>query len=876
MRFENKHFLIVIERKKTDKTEKAESENAVRGTSLKRWFPYAICGSALVVMIAVVCGLAFSNANRKNIDSLSAKDESIGNVDADITENVVEELFLNDELPEGSYVTSAHLASSVREKYQDETPYGYTYGEPIKGLKRDESIELQLGYDLDASDIEYWYELVAFYQEPELIHTITPLCSYDPETQKVTINPTNYPVGKLSVGMLSTEQVTKYDHSANYFFDKDSGTDWGNLGTMYMAIYKDLETGEDLKTPIVQIVTLCGEIEEKPVISFSINEDGRAALSWDPVEGADEYFICRIDKLTEHGLSGSAWPIDVTDGTSWVYEAPDFDSFSSTNEEFKYFDMSEDDWYDEYASQRAQEKYGITEGVYKDTSFYQDEEICVIAVNQNGTSMASNFISVSEIAANLPYRMAYDTSVANGFSSIGYLSIDEVSAYGYVTMCDGYTVPKVIDYQTEKAQIVVEHYVETDDEGNFTGSVDLPTLKIPYIIEGTPFEYVVEVQDYDEGNLEKDLAFLDEREEKLRKKSGDIGVTNNLEIDEQAETVSEEELSELQVREVTDVKITANCALSEYLAMNMLGGATLIDLSEFPEANDPAFVDDAWREAYYQNPLILGVKGYRLNKNGSAMRVVYDENAVVTAAKQDELLAVIPQIIQKIITDDMTELEKELAINQYLCDTIVYDEDALANAEKNNYLYVDDEFLDSFTAYGALINKKCVCAGYASAFKLLAEEVGLESVVVTGILEGSLSHAWNKVKIDGEWQILDVTNNDNEYLFNALLNLPDYAGDRVLVEDKDYALDIALSNYDSVQEENEYYRINDRYFPYEEVTNQLVEELTANGKTVLRTDYELNDEMFYKITDGIFEQMGEDIDLYGFYWMGVIYLSLSE
>ena len=247
-----------------------------------------------------------------------------------------------------------------------------------------------------------------------------------------------------------------------------------------------------------------------------------------------------------------------------------------------------------------------------------------------------------------------------------------------------------------------------------------------------------------------------------------------------------------------------------------------------------------------------------------------------TAEKQKEILQILPEITASIITEDMTDLEKEIAINQYLCDHIVYDEDALVNAEENNFLYVDDEFLDSFTAYGALVNGKCVCAGYAAAFKLLAEEAGLNAVVVTGILEGGLSHAWNKVMIDGEWQILDVTNNDNEYLFNALLNLPDYAGDRVLVEDRDYVIDTALKKYDSTQEKNEYYRINERYFPYEEVTDQLAAELKENGKTVLRTEYDLNDDMFYTIADGIFEQLGEDIDLYGFYWMGVIYLSLSE
>ena len=135
----------------------------------------------------------------------------------------------------------------------------------------------------------------------------------------------------------------------------------------------------------------------------------------------------------------------------------------------------------------------------------------------------------------------------------------------------------------------------------------------------------------------------------------------------------------------------------------------------------------------------------------------------------------------------------ELAINQYLCDTIVYDEDALASAEEYNYMYVDPEFNDSFNAYGALIDGKCVCAGYAAAFKLLAQEAGLEAIVVTGYLDGNLSHTWNKVKIDDEWQIVDVTNNDNEYFFNALLNLPSSVGDRVLVGDKEYLPDKVIS-----------------------------------------------------------------------------------
>ena len=225
------------------------------------------------------------------------------------------------------------------------------------------------------------------------------------------------------------------------------------------------------------------------------------------------------------------------------------------------------------------------------------------------------------------------------------------------------------------------------------------------------------------------------------------------------------------------------------------------------------------------------------------MRVVYENSPEEQASKQEEIKAKVSEVIGEIITDDMTQQEKELA---------------------------------TFNAYGALIDGKCVCAGYAAAFKLLAQEAGLEAIVVTGYLDGNLSHAWNKVKIDDEWQIVDVTNNDNEYFFNALLNLPSSVGDRVLVEDKEYMLDKVISDYVGESDANEYYHITDNYFPVQETAEKLAQELTEKGEVTLRTDYELNDETFYEITDAVYAIMGDDIDLYGYYWLGVIYLTTER
>ena len=364
------------------------------------------------------------------------------------------------------------------------------------------------------------------------------------------------------------------------------------------------------------------------------------------------------------------------------------------------------------------------------------------------------------------------------------------------------------------------------------------------------------------------MKFLEDREAQLRKKAGDKGPTALRDRDTKVAEAPQQE-----IRQVEDVEIFANSALGEYLTANMLAGVEMIDVSEFPEAKDMALLDDILMEAYYQNPLILGVQGYQFNRQLMLIRVVYDDDSKTQARKQKEIQEKLTEVISQIVTPGMTDEEIELAINQYLCDTVTYDEDALANAEENDFMYVDESFNDSFTAYGALINGKCVCSGYAAAFKLLSDTAGLESIVVTGILDGGLAHAWNKIKLDGDWQIVDVTNNDTDFIPNALLNLPDYAGERVLVEDKSFMMDKLIDDYKGDSESCEYYHVTDRYFPTGEMAERLAKDLQSEGEATLRTDYDLDDERFYGITDAVYEIMGDDVNLYGFYWMGVIYLN---
>lgn len=105
---------------------------------------------------------------------------------------------------------------------------------------------------------------------------------------------------------------------------------------------------------------------------------------------------------------------------------------------------------------------------------------------------------------------------------------------------------------------------------------------------------------------------------------------------------------------------------------------------------------------------------------------------------------IIAQVSQK------NDYQKIKMIHDYLIDSIEYESDLTQDHVYN--------------IYGALVNKKCVCEGYAKAFQYLMNEVGIENVIVIGTGTNSKNetenHAWNYVKLEDKWYAVDVTWDD--------------------------------------------------------------------------------------------------------------------
>jgi transglutaminase/protease-like cytokinesis protein 3 len=120
------------------------------------------------------------------------------------------------------------------------------------------------------------------------------------------------------------------------------------------------------------------------------------------------------------------------------------------------------------------------------------------------------------------------------------------------------------------------------------------------------------------------------------------------------------------------------------------------------------------------------------------VRIGYLESKEQTAYVQ----AKIQNILKQIIKPGMNEIEKEKAIHDYIVTHVAY-----------------DTKLKEYTAYSALTKGIIVCQGYATLTQRMMQNAGIESRIVTGSGDG-VSHAWNKVKIDGKWYDLDVTWDD--------------------------------------------------------------------------------------------------------------------
>ena len=104
----------------------------------------------------------------------------------------------------------------------------------------------------------------------------------------------------------------------------------------------------------------------------------------------------------------------------------------------------------------------------------------------------------------------------------------------------------------------------------------------------------------------------------------------------------------------------------------------------------------------------------------------------------------------KLFLHEMSPETKAYIAHNYLAKNVEYWLKEEANPLEKSYMQ---------SAYGALINHRCVCQGYAEAYKRLLDAAGVTCEVICGKIRGSAEHhAWNVVSFDGRnYYHVDVT-----------------------------------------------------------------------------------------------------------------------
>lgn len=135
---------------------------------------------------------------------------------------------------------------------------------------------------------------------------------------------------------------------------------------------------------------------------------------------------------------------------------------------------------------------------------------------------------------------------------------------------------------------------------------------------------------------------------------------------------------------------------------------------------------------------------YALNVNKAAVTYTdgvyaFDMEYLCTPEQLAEVDRQVPEIIESLALDGMDDEAKVKLIYEYVCTHFIYD-----GTETK------------FSAYDGLTTGSMVCQGYALLLSKLMWEADIPCRIIAGRSQEQ-THAWNTVKLDGQWYNLDAT-----------------------------------------------------------------------------------------------------------------------
>jgi len=173
-----------------------------------------------------------------------------------------------------------------------------------------------------------------------------------------------------------------------------------------------------------------------------------------------------------------------------------------------------------------------------------------------------------------------------------------------------------------------------------------------------------------------------------------------------------------------------------------------------------------------------GYEGFAVNSYAKTASVKYSEELYRAlergirpipqkGSSAEKIYAAAKRVLTRIIDDSMDDYQKVHAMADWLSCRVSYNwsldkevNGIPSTSEEYNKFYSYSEFY----LEGVFLNNIAVCNGYAKAMSLMCGIEGIECYKIKGgagknddTKSSYPQHAWNKIKIDGKWYVVDTT-----------------------------------------------------------------------------------------------------------------------
>ncbi|MBW3092297.1 hypothetical protein KIH79_04890 [Bifidobacterium sp. 82T10] len=543
--------------------------------------------------------------------------------------------------------------------------------------------------------------------------------------------------------------------------------------------------GKKLAKPIVQFFTVVGEddtdngierLSGAPDVNAVVNDHGGIDIFWNSVNGATSYNVYAYiitPQIGEEGDSyyrrerGSITKLGTSKTTQLLSDDYDTDKATSNydygnregtrtwrqNDVFRALATENQDEIEHICptsdSDGCAETMTRTGGVWHADSAGR-LYFAVTAVDENGHEGCWHAYDASDLVPSIPLGVANGATTEQWmYGERGIFGEDNTLAermqeyvYTFVTMANGATVPIVSEFSalTPNAN-GIEHAWSFQYRAPGTALEDSGTL-------------------YYEGDLNAKLENVRQEAIAALPKAGGLldRLTDVAEVDwsgyDKKAIDSDDERSPYFT--------FASNAFGTYLAHNILNGHEVIDVSDYPEWEMDT--GDVINELRYQNPYLAVTSDafdYTKRKVGekTVLWIKYPDDY---RERQQRLADFVNANVSRFQGSDR---DKAIAVERFLAQAMTYDTDAFAAVKEGNGNTFENveataEYADAWSSLG-MVTGKGVCMSYAYGYQALAKAAGLDTRVVSGYVSGTKAgHAWNYVKVDGQWLFVDATWDD--------------------------------------------------------------------------------------------------------------------